>query len=117
MKKGIGFWLKVAAQLVLGIFMLFNLVFAVCEVIGGDWSGLGHAVPAVLALFLMWLAWVRPLIGGGLLVLVGVIAAVYFSGAAAGSGFALRTVLLMAGPALLGGLLSLAAGWLDRPGS
>ena len=62
--------LKIAALIPVGLMTLVLLMFGVGEMVGGDWSGIGHFLPILFVWLVMWLSWKKPLWGGGLL-LVG----------------------------------------------
>ena len=52
--------LKIIALIPLGFTLLFLLFFSFGEILGGDFSGIGHLLPAALLAFLMWVGWKFP---------------------------------------------------------
>jgi hypothetical protein len=106
-------WLLYAGLLVLGLHTAFYLVFAIGESVGGDLSGLSHLVPAAVLILLMFLAYRRPAESGWVLLAMGLVSMILYSGIGRG-GFQFQTFLLAAAPSLLAGLLFLAAAWLAK---
>ncbi len=53
MQSGKG--LKIAALILLGLATAVLLLFGIGEMAGGDWSGIGHLIPAALIGLLTWL--------------------------------------------------------------
>lgn len=60
---------KIAALVLLGLGVVFYLMFTVGEIAGGDVSGIQHLPPALALVGLLWLAWKRPR-GAGIVLLV-----------------------------------------------
>jgi hypothetical protein len=52
--------LKIVALIPPGFTLLVLLFFGFGEMIGGDFSGIGHLFPAVLLILLMWVGWKFP---------------------------------------------------------
>jgi hypothetical protein len=105
--------MKIAALIPPGLATAILLLFAVGETASSDWSGLGHLIPAALIGLLMWLGWKRPMWGGILLLLAGVLAALFFSDALRGPEW-LAPFLIIIAPLLLAGLVLLGAAWLEQ---
>jgi hypothetical protein len=105
--------LKIIALIPPGLAAAVLLLFTLGETAGGDWSGLGHLIFALPIGVLMWLGWKRPLWGGILLLLLGSLAALFFSDALRGPGW-LAPFLIIVGPLSLSGLLLLGAAGLER---
>jgi hypothetical protein len=96
-----------ACSVVLGALLLFA--------VGEGVDGVGHLVQAAPLVLLMLIAWRRPLIGGALIALVGVgLAAAYALGVDEPE---LLVPALFFAPAILGGLLLIAAGRLEPSSS
>jgi len=108
--------LKIVALIPPGLATAILLLFAVGETVGGDWSGLGHLVLAVPIGILMWLGWKRPLWGGILLLLMGLLVSFLFSNVLRSPEW-LATFLIMVAPLLLSGLVLLGASGLERKGA
>ena len=98
--------IKVAALVPPSLATAVLLLFAVGETAGGDPSGLHHLVPAALFGLLVWLGWRRPVWGGVLLVLAGLLVAFAIAGALRGP-HPLAPFLIMVAPLLVGGMLLL----------
>jgi hypothetical protein len=99
-------WLSIAGLVPLGLQVAVLLLFGVGEMASGDLSGAGHLLPAAAAGLLGWLAWRRPLEGGGALLVVGLVSAAGFSET--------TPVLILAAPQMVSGGLFLAGGLLAR---
>jgi len=98
--------LKLAAEIPVGLLVVFLLFMGIGETLGGDPSGIvAHVIPAAVFGLLMWLAWKRPLYAGIALVLLGILALVNFGIKDA------APLLIMVMPLLLAGLLLLLAAW------
>lgn len=92
-----------ACAFVLGELLLFA--------VGEGAEGLGHVVQAAPLALLLIIAWWRPLVGGALIVVVAVgLAVAYWL--SIDEPLALLVALFFA-PALVGGLLLVAGGWLE----
>jgi hypothetical protein len=99
----------------MGLYTAFLLLFGFGEIAAGDPSGVGHLVPALAVVVLAFLSWKRPREGGIALLLLGVLASLYFLLIAAGdraSQFML--ILLASAPYVLFGLFFLGAANLAR---
>ena len=79
--------LKITALVPLGLATAVLLLFGVGEMASGDWSGVGHLIPAALIGLLMWLGWKRPLWSGILLLILGILASFFFADALRGPGW------------------------------
>jgi hypothetical protein len=90
-------------------------LFAVGETAGGDWSGLGHFIPAAVIGLLMWLGWKQPVVGGIALLAGALLAASFFSDALRGPEW-LAPFLIFIAPLALSGLLLFSAEWVGRKG-
>ena len=106
MKKEQG--LKIVAIIPLGLATVVLLLFGVGEMVGGDWSGVGHLITAVIIIALILLGWKRPLWAGIPLLILGIWAASMFSLRN------LAALLILIGPLLFSGLLLLGAAWAMR---
>lgn len=102
-------WLKYLALAPLGLLTAFLLLMGIGEMAGGDLSGISHLIPAVLAVILMFLVNKQPAIGGWVLVILGLAAAIIYYGAMIGSQDKLQAALMMGLPFVVSGLLLLAA--------
>ena len=61
--------LKIIALVPLGFTLFVLLFFGIGEMLGGDFSGIGHLAPAALLILLMWAGWKFPQwVGIGLIV-------------------------------------------------
>jgi hypothetical protein len=105
--------LKIAALVPLGLVTAIMLLFAIGEMAGGDWSGLGHLAQVALIGLLMRLGWKQPLIGGIALLAAALLAASFFSSALRGPEW-LAPFLIIVAPLALSGLLFLSAAWVGR---
>lgn len=104
--------LKWAATIALGFGAAFLLLFAVGESAGGDWSGLGHLLPAVLMGLLIWLGWKKPQWGGLASMALGLFFVLRFYRSLAG-GNLFGPLAIYIAPLLVGGLLLLIAAGLQ----
>lgn len=66
-------YFKIAGALLLGAQVAIYALFGFGEIFGGDWSGAGHLLQALIVTALAVLAWLRPR-EGGLALLIGVAA-------------------------------------------
>jgi hypothetical protein len=107
---GQGKGLRIAALVPLGLQAAFFLLFAIGEMAAGDLSGAGHLLQVVGAALPGYLAWLRPLEGGIVLLAASLV------GLAPGfkPGEALTQVLILSAPQLLSGLLFVISALLDR---
>jgi len=64
---------KIAALALLGLGVVFYLLFAVGETAGGDISGVQHFPPAAILAVLMWVGWRRPRTAGIVLLALAVL--------------------------------------------
>lgn len=104
---------KIVAMIFPGAVIAILLLFGLGETIGGDWSGLGHLIQAAPIVLLMWLGWKRPLWGGTLLLVIGILSFLRFSNDFQDPGW-LAPFLILSTPLLLSGLLLLSAAGLER---
>ena len=108
-------WLLCAALVLMGIYAVFWLFFGIAEMTSGDLSGVIHLIPTIMLLGLMFLAWRRPMEGGVVLVILGVLASLYYSVATMQGGRSFQVASLIGGvPYLVFGLLFLVAAALAR---
>lgn len=108
-------WLLYTALVLMGIYTAFWLFFGMGEMISGDLSGVIHLVPAILLIVFMFLAWRRPVEGGVALIILGVLASLYYGVATMQGGRSFQVTSLIGGvPYLLFGLLLLGATALAR---
>jgi hypothetical protein len=106
--------LKITALVLMSLLTAFFLFMGIGEMVGGDFSGIGHLFPVVLVIFMMWLGWKKPFASGIFLLLVGFLYSIPFFirlNRAEGTPFALN---IIAAPIFLFGLLFLTAGILER---
>jgi hypothetical protein len=109
---GVSRWLKALGLIACAVPLGVLLMFAVGEGLEG-WGHLLQAAPLVL---LVVLAWWRPLIGGALIALVGIGLAAVFTLGGPGDpqmdpSANLFVYWVLFAPAIVGGLLLAAAGW------
>ena len=104
--------LKIIALIFPGLVIAILLLFAIGETAGGDWSGLGHLIQVIPIGLLMWLGWKRPLWGGIFLLLMGILASLFFSDALRGPEW-LAPFLIIIAPLFLAGILLLGAAGLE----
>lgn len=103
-------WLLRAALVLMGLYAILWLFFGIGEMTSGDWSGAIHLVPAIMVVALMFLAWRRPMEGGVVLVILGVLAFLYYGVATMQGGRPFQVTSLIGGvPYLVCGFLFLAA--------
>lgn len=103
-------WLVWTALALMGLYAFVWLVFGIAEVISGDFSGIIHLVPAIMLIVLMFLAWKRPLEGGIVFAVLGILASLYFGVSTMQGGRAFQVTSLIGGvPYLVFGLLCLIA--------
>ncbi|MBM3145189.1 MAG: hypothetical protein FJ010_09520 [Chloroflexi bacterium] len=105
--------LKIAGLIPLGLATAVSLLFGIGEMAGGDWSGVGHLIPAAIIIGLMWLGWKRPLWAGIPLLILGVVAAFYFTNEIRSPQDWLPPFLIFITPLLLSGSLFLGAAWVS----
>lgn len=55
--------LKIIVLIIPGLTVAILLLFALGEMVGGDWTGSGHLLQAIPILLFIWLGWKRPLLG------------------------------------------------------
>jgi hypothetical protein len=107
--------LKVSALVPLAFLELFLLLFGIGEMAGGDFSGMGHLILAVVLAVVMWAGWRYPLwsglffiIAAGLAFAFVVVRLVRTPGTPFGPMIVAPLVILVI-PLLASGLLLLAA--------
>jgi len=103
--------LKIVAEILLGLLVAFLLMMGIGEMIGGDFSGIGHLLPAAVFGLLMWFAWKYPLYAGIGLVLLSIVNSIPYVVAMNRSQDWYVPVLIMGVPLLFTGLLLLLAAW------
>lgn len=103
--------LKIIAEIPIALLIAFLLFMGMGEMAGGDFSGIGHLLPAVVFGALMWLAWKRPLYAGIILILLGIVNLVRYGGAIERVGDWYVPILIMSVPLLFTGFLLLFAAW------
>jgi hypothetical protein len=106
---------KIVALVFPGAVIAILLLFAFGEIIGGDWSGLGHVFQAIPVGLLMWVGWRRPVWGGIFLFILGLFAFHAFVEPGRGSDW-LAPFLIVVAPLCVSGLLLLVAARL-QPGA
>ena len=104
-------WVLRGALVLMGIYTIFWLFFGISEMISGDLSGVIHLVPAIMLVVLMFLARRLPIEGGVILVILGVLASVYYIIAAIQGDVSFRVTSILVGgvPYLVFGLIFLVA--------
>ncbi|MBU6359807.1 MAG: hypothetical protein KGS46_07265 [Chloroflexi bacterium] len=100
-------YFKIAGALLLGAQVAVYALFGFGEIVGGDWSGAGHLLQALIVTALAVLAWLRPR-EGGLALLIGAAAFVFSFAIAAGSlptmSVLSASIVIIAAPQALAGL-------------
>lgn len=107
-------WLKALGLVVCAVPIAILLAFAVGEGI----EGWGHLLQAAPLLVLIVVAWWRPLVGGALIALIGIgLAAIFWLGGPGDPQMDpsahLFVYAALIAPAVVGGILLAAAGWLQ----
>jgi hypothetical protein len=105
--------LKIAALIFPGLTVAILLVFGLGEMIGGDWTGLGHLAQAIPIVLFLWLGWRRPLWGGIFLLVLSVLAFQSLFFVLSGPDW-LAPFLIVIVPLFLSGVLMLGAFGLER---
>ncbi|MEW6401160.1 MAG: hypothetical protein AB1649_05135 [Chloroflexota bacterium] len=105
--------LKITALFLMSLVAAFFTFFALGEMLGGDWSGIGHLPPVIIIVFLMWLGWKRPLAGSITMILLSLASGTYFYSIMNSQDRSVGA-LAMGGPFLIFGLLFLLAALLER---
>ena len=101
--------LKYLALVPLGLMTAFLLLMGIGEMVGGDLSGVAHLIPAVPVVILMFLVSKQSAVGGGVLVILGLLAAIYYYGEMIRPQDKLQAALFMGSPFVVSGLLLLVA--------
>lgn len=102
--------LKIAGLGILCISLVLLLVLGVGEMSGGIYSGLQHFIQAIPIVLFMYLAWVKPKIGGIILILISIVLALlylFFPPVGMPSIYRIENTLLLFSPLLLSGTLFL----------
>ena len=107
-------WLRWVALIIMGLFVAFMLFMGIGEMVGGEFSGIGHLLPALIGVGLLILAWKKPILGGFILLALGIISSLYFAGRLNLANLISLPVLIMGAPFLLSGLIFLVVGGLNR---
>lgn len=105
--------LKIAALVFPGLTVAVLFLFAVGELVGGDWTGVGHLAQAIPILLFLWLGWKRPLWGGIFLLALSLLAALSLAPILSGPDW-LAPFLIVIVPLLLSGVLMLSAFGFER---
>jgi hypothetical protein len=103
--------LRYAATFVLFLTGIFWLFKGIADILGGIQGGTNNLITAVALIFLALFGWKRPLLGGIMIALLGVILAVYFNFSLPDIYSAYIPLLLICAPMTLGGLLFIEADW------
>lgn len=77
---------------IIGVPIIFLLIFLVGETVGGDISGLGHLVQLLPILILLIIAWKFPFAGGILFTSIGLVLGIMY---AISAEFPLETILIV----------------------
>lgn len=96
-----------------GFFIGLWLLFGLGEVFGGDLSGLSHLIPAILMIILVLVSWKWPRVGGLVMLVLGLFAAIALYSTTPNS-TGLSIALLTGGPFLVSGLLFFLSGLLKN---
>lgn len=106
--------LRWVAVVIAGLNVAILLLFGIGEMVGGDFSGAGHLIPALFGIGLIILAWKRAWIGGSILVLLGVLNTLRYS-RGFNPGWLLSSGVIINGvPLLLAGVIFLVIAWLNQ---
>lgn len=101
---------KIAAFVLLGLGIVFYLLFALGETAGGDISGTQHFLPVAILVVLVWVAWTRPWTAGVVLLALAVPAGAAYVAILIVRDLPLWWALIVAFPPILTGLLLVRAG-------
>ncbi|MEW5990290.1 MAG: hypothetical protein AB1736_02950 [Chloroflexota bacterium] len=104
-------WLRAVGLLCCAFPLGILLMFAAGESAEGIPGAFGHLVQAAPLLLLMVVAWWRPLVGGALIVVAAIALAVLYTGSVGDPQMTVYGYLFA--PAILGGLLLMAAGRIE----
>jgi hypothetical protein len=105
---------KLTALVLLGLGIVFYLMFAVGEMAGGDVSGIEHVPPAVILAVLFWAAWKHPLMAGIVLLALAVPLAIAYVVVLVVNDLPLTWALWIALPPVLTGFFLVRAGRQER---
>lgn len=103
---------KVAGLGILCIPLVLLLVLGIGEMSGGIYSGLQHLIQAIPIILFMYFAWVKPKIGGVILIFLSIILALlylFFPPVSMPSIYRVENTILLFSPLLLSGILFLRA--------
>lgn len=103
--------LEYSALAIAGLLVAFWLFMGFGEMAGGDFSGIGHVLPALAALGLLGLAWKHPRAGGWALLGAGLLVLARFAHALLAAPYVL---FITAGPLIVAGALLLWAAQLEQ---
>ncbi len=106
--------LKITALVLMLLIAVFFMLMGAGEMLGGDVSGMGHLPPVVLIVFMTWLGWKKPFMGGLTMSFLGILISIYFFIIVNHPQNKALAMLIMGGPFLLFGLLFLAAALIER---
>lgn len=106
--------LKIAAMVILGLMVAYWLMITIGALFSGLPGWAGNLLQITLAVLLGLLGWKRPLLGGALLVLGGVVIAVYFLLVLYHLQEAAIPLFAISIPMALSGLLLVEADWQGR---
>lgn len=105
---------KVAALVVLSVFLVFWVYMGLGAMSGGDWGGTWYIVGVAAALALMALAWQRPSFWGGIILMAGALIGLWFAVPMWMSDAAPLPGVLASVPFVICGILLLLAGQMER---
>ena len=107
-------WLQWISLGILAIYAAFWALYAAGDVMALDFSGAIYFVPVILILGMMYLCWMRPLVGGIVTLIIGLLLSVRFYMSMISPGDSISIAVVVGGPFVLSGILLLISAALLR---
>ena len=107
-------WLQWISLGILAIYAAFWALYAAGDIMALDFSGAIYFVPVILILGMMYLCWMRPLVGGIVTLIIGLLLSVRFYMSMISPGDSISIAVVVGGPFVLAGILLLISAALLR---
>lgn len=108
-------WLQWISLGIMAIYAAFWALYAAGDVMALDFSGAIYFVPVILILGMMYLCWMRPLVGGIVTLIIGGLLSARFYLSMSSPGDSISIAVVVGGPFVLAGTLLLISAALPRP--
>jgi len=108
-------WLQWISLGIMAIYAAFWTLYAAGDVMALDFSGAIYFVPVILILGMMYLCWMRPLVGGIVTLIIGGLLSTRFYMSMSSPSDSISIAVVVGGPFVLAGTLLIISAALPRP--